>query len=494
MAIACFFVVIAITLVITYVAARRTKSTEEFYVAGRSIGGTMNGFAIAGDFVSAATLLGTSALLYVAGFDATLYLVAPLVAFTVFLFAMSDRLVGSGHYTFTDILCARLDERPVRIVAATTALVSAIMYLMVQVVGAGALLQVLFDIPYRMAVAIVGALMIVYVAVGGMLATTWVQITKAALLITGVTILALLVLTRVDFDIGGLLAVAPDVLRIGGLQLSTLDSVSLLLGLSFGLVGSPHLLMRFFTVPTARAARTSAAVALGCVSYVNLLIVLVIGAGAVFLVRGIPAYHDAAGVMVGGANMVSIHLSHAVGGEMFLGIMSAVAFATILAVVAGLTLASVSAVSHDLYAKAWRRGRTSQREELLVLRIATVLIGAIVVVLGIAFEGQNIAYLVSLALSVAASTNFPMLILTMYWRGFTTRGAIVGGITGLVTTIALVTLSPAVWVTVLGYEHAVFPSEYPALYSMAAGFGAMWFFSTTDRSARARIDKEAFGR
>jgi cation/acetate symporter len=498
-AIGCFFSVIALTLFITYWAARRTRTADDFYVAGSSITGTQNGLAIAGDFMSAATMLGVAAVIFTAGYDAVIYMLAPVLAFAVMLMLMTDKLRALGRYTFTDVISLRLDPKPMRVLAATTALVSAVMYLMVQIVGAGALIQVLFAIDYKIAVVMVGTLMIIYVAVGGMLATTWVQITKAVLLLTGITALALLVLVKFNFSMGALFDAALDVhmngdrlVRPGGLNLSLVSALSLALGLGFGLVGSPHVLMRFFTVPNAAAARRSAFVAMLAVSYVNVVMFFIIAVGAVALVSGNTDFLDETGQIIGGANMVVIHAAEVVGGKLFLGVISAVAFATILAVVAGLTIASASAVSHDLYANVFRHGRSTEKEEVLVSRISTVVLGVIMMTLGIAFEGQNIAYLVSLALTVAASTNFPLLILTSYWRGFTTRGALAGGIGGLLTAIGLVILGPAVWVSIFGFDKPVFPSGYPAIYSMSVAFIGAWLFSVTDKSPRAVEDRERF--
>ncbi|MEM7079925.1 MAG: cation acetate symporter [Pseudomonadota bacterium] len=480
-AIGCFLGVISLTLLITYFAARRTRTAADFYVAGGNIGGVQNGFAIAGDFMSAATLLGTTAMIFTAGFDASIYLVASVVAFVFFLFLMTDKLRELGRYTFVDILVTRLEERPIRILAACTSLISALMYLMVQVVGAGALIQILFGIDYTLAVIIVSVLMVTYVSLGGMLATTWVQITKAILLLGGITALGLLALVHFDFHFAAMYDAAlaksggetSSLLLPGGLGLDSLAALSLALGLVFGLLGSPHLLMRFFTVPDALAARKSAAVAMTAVAFVNLVIFFVVGVATVALIKGNAAFYDASGIVQGGANMVAVHLARIVGGDVFYGIMAAVAFATILAVVAGLTLASASAVSHDLYAGVWRRGEASEKDEVRVSRIATVVVGFFVILLGLAFEGQNVAFLVSLALSVAASTNFPMLILTMYWPGLTTKGAIWGGLAGLTSNLALMVLGPAVWVDVLGNANPIFPSAYPALYSIFVAFAFM---------------------
>lgn len=498
-AVSLFLLIVLVTVGITIVAARRTETAADYYVAGRRIGGFQNGLAIAGDFMSAATLLGISALLYTAGYDSVLYMGAPLAAFAILVFLMTDKLKELGRYTFTDIVCARLKERPMRILAAITALAFSIMYLMVQVVGAGALIEVLFGIRYQWAVLIVTGLMVLYVAVGGMLATTWVQITKAVMLLVGIAVLALLAVIRFDFDLGALYATAAAkhgpggfLGRAGGMGLSTLSSISLGVSLCFGLAGSPHLLMRFFTVPDAAAARRSAAVALGAVAFVNMAIFFVVGVAAVALVKGNSAYMDASGQIVGGVNMVSVHLAHAVGGDVYFGIMAAVAFATILAVVAGLTIASVSAISHDLYANAIKQGRSEESQQVRVSRLAAIGIGVVVAVLGILFEKQNIAYLVALTMAIGASTNFPLLLLSMYWRGFTTRGALAGGIVGLVTAVVLIVLGPAVWVGVLGYQRPVFPEPFPALYSVVAAFGTMFVVSLLDRSPQGTTDRARF--
>ena len=497
-----FFVIIVGTIGLTIVASRRTSSAADFFVANEKIGGVSNGFAIAGDFMSAATLLGITAIIFGAGYDAVIYLGAPLGAFSIMIYLMTDKLKALGKYSFTDIICSRLKEKPIRILAATTTLSFSLIYLMAQIVGAGALIEVLFGdfgISYLRAVIIVTTLMVIYVAIGGMFATTWVQIIKAILLLAGVTVLGLLTLANFDFSFSAMYAQAqgnhgPDgfLTRGGGLGLSTLSAVSLGVGLCFGLAGSPHLVMRFFTVKDKAAARVSAGVALGAISYVNVLVFFVIGVGAVALVKGNSAYLDASGSIIGGNNMVSVHLAHAVGGEVFLGIIAAVAFATILAVVAGLMLASVTALAHDVYAKVVRVGEIDQARQIKLSKFAAVFLGIIVALLGIAFEKQNIAYIVSLAMAIAASTNFPLLMLSMYWPGLTTRGAVTGGIVGLVTAIVLVVLGPAVWVDVFGNDRPIFPQAYPALYSVTLAFFTMWLVSILDRSEQAKEDREKF--
>jgi cation/acetate symporter len=494
-----FLVIIIGTIGLTIVAAKRTSSAADFFVAGGKIGGLSNGFAIAGDFMSAATLLGITAIIFGAGYDAVIYLGAPLGAFSIVIYLMSDKLKALGKYSFTDIICTRLKQKPIRILAATTTLSFSLMYLMVQIVGAGALIEVLFGISYMWAVVIVTSLMVIYVAVGGMLATTWVQITKAILLLIGVTILALLTLASFDFSFPAMYEAAQSnhgsdglLTKAGGLGLSTLSAISLGIGLCLGLAGSPHLLMRFFTVKDKASARVSAGVALGAISYVNVLIFFVIGIGAVALVKGNPAYLDSAGGIIGGSNMVSVHLADAVGGEAFMGIIAAIAFATILAVVAGLMLASVTALTHDIYTNVIMKGEVDQDKQIRLSKYAAVGLGIIVAFLGIAFERQNIAYLVSLTLAIGASTNFPLLILSMYWRGLTTKGAVAGGVIGLVAAILLMVLGPAVWVDVLGNEQAIFPQAYPALFSVSLAFFTMWLVSVLDNSEQAAEDRSKF--
>ena len=494
-----FFIIIVGTIALTFVASKRTSSAADFFVAGGKIGGVSNGFAIAGDFMSAATLLGITAIIFGAGYDAVIYLGAPLGAFSIIIYLMTDKLKSLGKYSFTDIICSRLKERPIRMLAATTTLTFSLMYLMVQVVGAGALIEVLFGISYVWAVVIVTALMVIYVAVGGMFATTWVQIIKAVLLLIGITALAFLTLATFNFSFIEMYSVANTnhgtdgfLTRGGGLGLSTLSAISLGIGLCLGLAGSPHLLMRFFTVKDKAAARVSAGVALGAVSYVNLLIFFVIGVGAVALVKENPIYLDENSSVLGGNNMVSVHLADAVGGEVFMGIIAAVAFATILAVVAGLMLASVTALTHDLYTNVVKGGEVDQEKQIRLSKIAAVGLGIIVAILGIAFERQNIAYLVSLTLAIGASTNFPLLILSMYWPGLTTKGAVAGGIVGLVGAILLMVMGPAVWVDVFGNDRPIFPQAYPALYSVILAFLTMWLVSKMDHSDQAIKDRENF--
>ena len=498
-AISSFLAVIALTLGITFWAARRTRTAQEFYVAGSSIKGWQNGFAIAGDFMSAATFLGLTGLFFTIGFDSIIYILCPPVAYAVIAFLLADRLRNLGKFTFADVICGRLEQKTMRIYASIAAFVSAIVYLVAQMVGAGGLIQILFGIPYNYAIALVGVLMVLYVAFGGMLATTWVQITKAVILMLGVVYMAFMVLHAFGLDYAALYqqAIANHgngaLLTLpGGLNIGFFNMLSMSAGLMFGIIASPHILMRFFTVPDARNARQSSFVALLIVSFVFILLFYIVAAGCLALVKGDPRFLDASGNLIGGTNMVVVHLGEVLGGEVFLGIISAVAFATILAVVAGLTLASASAISHDLYANVFKRGKEGESKEVLVSRLTAVVIGILTIILGIAFQGQNIAYVVALALSIAASANFPVLILSLFWRRLTTRGAWIGGTMGLVCSLLFVILGPAVWVEVIGFEKPIFPSGYPALYAMLIAFFAIWFISVTDKSERAGIDRSNF--
>jgi cation/acetate symporter len=493
----CFIALIAVTLIITAWAAKRTASRDDLLVASGRISAVQNGFAIAGDFMSAATFLGITALFYTSGFDAVIYILAPLVAFSLLLFLIVQPLRELGRYTFGDVLCARLEPRPIRLLSATCTLATGLMYLMVQVVGAGALLRMLFGMSYEMSVALVAVLMIGYVALGGMLATTWVQIVKAVMLVLGSLALAIAVLAYFDFDVAALYARANAVhpagflTSPGGLKVSAFEALSLGFSMTLGIAGSPHILMRFLTVRDVSAARGSAFVALLITACVFMLIFFVIAVGAVAVVTGNPRFHDTNGALIGGGNMVVVHLTSVVGGELFLGIMSAIIFATILAVVAGLTLAGVAAVAHDLYGQAIKRGHASERQEMVASRLAALLIGAVVVVLAWAFETQNIAYLASLALSLAASSTFPLLALAIYWRGLTTRGAVVGAAGGLAAAVLLVVLGPAVWTDVLQLGPSPVSTAYPGLYSIIIAFALMWGVSVFDRSGRAALERSA---
>ena len=495
-AIAMFAGFVALTLLITLWASRRTSSASDFYTAGGGITGFQNGVAIAGDFMSAASFLGISALVYANGFDGLLYSIGFLVGWPILMFLMAERLRNLGRFSFGDVVTTRMAETPIRTMAAVSSLVVIAFYLIAQMVGAGQLIQLLFGLPYAYAVVIVGVLMILYVTLGGMLATTWVQIIKALLLLAGATYMAVSVLATFGFNLNDLFARAVEIspkhdaiLRPGGAN--PVSAISLGIALMFGTAGLPHILMRFFTVADAKEARKSVFWATVFIGYFYIL-TFIIGIGAIILVGGNAAFKDAKGALIGGNNMVAVRLADAVGGNILLGFISAVAFATILAVVSGLTLAGATAVSHDLYARVIARGRTTEGREVRVSKAATIVLGIVAILLGIVFEKQNVAFMVGLAFAVAASCNFPVLLLSMYWRGLTTRGALLGGWLGLVTAVTLTVLSPAIWVKVFGNATPIFPYDSPAIFSLPLAFLGCWLGSITDRSASARTEAAAF--
>ncbi|SHL75136.1 cation acetate symporter [Phytopseudomonas punonensis] len=497
-AILMFLAFVGGTLCITYWASKRSKSTSDFYTAGGGITGFQNGLAIAGDYMSAASFLGISALVFTSGYDGLIYSIGFLVGWPVILFLIAERLRNLGKYTFADVASYRLKQKEIRTLSASGSLVVVAFYLIAQMVGAGKLIQLLFGLDYHVAVVLVGILMVMYVLFGGMLATTWVQIIKAVLLLSGASFMAFMVMKHVGFNFNTLFTEAIKVhangeaiMSPGGLVKDPISAISLGLALMFGTAGLPHILMRFFTVGDAKEARKSVFYATGFIGYFYIL-TFIIGFGAILLVSTNPAFKDAAGALLGGNNMAAVHLANAVGGSIFLGFISAVAFATILAVVAGLTLAGASAVSHDLYASVIKKGNVNEKDELRVSKITTVCLGILAIGLGILFEKQNIAFMVGLAFSIAASCNFPVLFLSMYWKNLTTRGAMIGGWLGLITAVVLMVLGPTIWVTVLGHEKAIFPYEYPALFSIIVAFVGIWFFSITDKSESAAEERALF--
>jgi cation/acetate symporter len=500
-AIVLFLVFVVATLGITWWAARRTKSMEDFYNAGGGITGFQNGLALAGDYMSAAALLGVTSMIFFNGYDGVIYSISFFVAWPLLLFLFAERIRNLGRITISDIASFRLDQNRIRTLMAFGSLTVVCFYLVVQMVGAGQLIQLLFGLDYNYAVIVVGLLMAVYVTFGGMVATTWVQIIKAVLLLFGGTLLAILALSRFGFSLDALFEKAVVVHNSGtGILLPSklaadpLAMISLSIGLVFGTAGLPHILMRFFTVPDARQARKSVFVATGFIGFFY-LVVAVLGMAAIVIVGQDPTFFEAGklgGKLIGGGNMPVMHLAKAVGGNMLLGFLSAVAFATILAVVAGLTMAGTSAISHDLYVMVLKKNRADPADERRVSRIASVCIGVVAVALGILFKDQNIAFLVALTFGVAASVNFPVLALSIYWKGLTTRGALMGGMAGLVSAVGLVILSPAVWVKVLGNASAIFPYDYPAVISMSVAFFFAWLGSVTDRSTRALSERDRF--
>ena len=502
-AVGIFAVFVLLTLGITYWAAKRTRTAKDFYAAGGGITGFQNGLAIAGDYMSAASFLGISALVFTSGYYGLIYSIGFLVGWPIIMFLMAEPLRNLGRYTFADVASYRLQATPIRAMAATGTLVTVAFYLIAQMVGAGQLIELLFGLPYLVAVVLVGVLMIIYVTFGGMIATTWVQIIKAALLLIGATAMAIGVLATFGFDFNALLVKAIEVhpqhdkiMLPGAAVANPISAISLGMALMFGTAGLPHILMRFFTVGSAKEARKSVFWATTFIGYFYIL-TFIIGFGAIVMVGPNAIYHvggDIAKGLLGGGNMPAIHLAHAVGGDLMKGFIAAVAFATILAVVSGLTLSGASAVSHDLYASVFRHGRVDEAAEVRASRITTVVLGIVAIVLGVLFEKINVAFMVGLAFAVAASANFPVLLLSMLWKGLTTRGAFIGGFVGLICAVVLTVFSPGIWVAVLGLskDGAWFPYTSPAIFSMPLAFLCCWFFSITDKSAAANREQAAF--
>lgn len=494
-AISMFVAFVGLTIYITYWAAKRTKSAKDFYAAGGGITGLQNGLAIAGDYMSAASFLGITGMVYLKGYDGLIFAIGFLVGWPIILFMMSERLRNLGKYTFTDVAAYRFKQTPVRVLAAFGSIAVVILYLIAQMVGAGKLIELLFGLDFDYAVVMVGILIIAYVTFGGMLATTWVQIIKAVLLLSGATFIAIAVMYQMDFSFDTLFKSAVEkrdgdmsILFSGGFVSDPINAISLGIALMFGTAGLPHILMRFFTVPDAKEARKSVFYATGFIGYFYIL-AFIIGFGAVALIVGGEFFAD--GKLIGGNNMAAIHLSNVIGGDYFLGFISAVAFATILAVVSGLTLAGASAISHDIYANVINKNATEE-QETKVARYATIVIGALAIIFGIGFKDQNIAFVVALAFTIAASANFPVLIMSMYWKNMTTRGAVIGGWLGLSSAVIMVLLGPVVWTQILDMGAAIVPYKFPALFTVTIAFIGIWFFSITDKSARAAEDKEGF--
>jgi len=514
-AISMFAIFVVFTLFVTKWAASKTKSAADFYTGGGGITGFQNGLAIAGDYMSAASFLGISAAVMVSGFDGLIFSIGFLVGWPIVTFLLAERLRNLGKFTFADVAAFRFSQTPVRVFAASGTLVVVAFYLIAQMVGAGQLIKLLFGLEYWIAVVLVGGLMMVYVLFGGMTATTWVQIIKAIMLLAGATFMAFMVLLHFSFSpeamFAGAVAIKTDlassggktaeeasklgnaIMGPGGFVKDPISAISFGMALMFGTAGLPHILMRFFTVPNAREARKSVLWATTWIGYFYIL-TFIIGFGAITFVLTNPSFLDSNGALLGGNNMAAIHLANAVGGNVFLGFISAVAFATILAVVAGLTLSGASAVSHDIYATVIKKGHADSKSELKLSRLTTVCLGVVAVVLGIVFEKQNIAFMVSLAFAIAASANFPVLLMSVLWKGCTTRGAVIGGFLGLVSSVALTVVSPAVWEVTLGNPKgsALFPYASPALFSMTLAFVGIWLFSVLDSSKRGAQDRAGF--
>ncbi|WP_184943226.1 solute symporter family protein [Kitasatospora kifunensis] len=489
-----FALFVLATLGITLWAGRRTRTATDFYAGGRVFSGLQNGLAISGDYMSAASFLGIAGAIALAGYDGFLYSIGFLVAWLVALLLIAEPLRNSGRYTMADVLAFRMRQRPVRTAAGISTIVVSLFYLLAQMVGAGSLVALLLGVhgeaAQRWTVVAVGALMVLYVTVGGMKGTTWVQIVKAVLLILGAGLMTVLVLARYDFDLSSLLGAAAQAsgkgsaflapgLKYGVSGTSRLDFVSLALALVLGTAGLPHVLVRFYTVPTARTARTSVLWAIGIIG-VFYLMTLVLGFGAAALVgsRTVKASNAAGNTA---APLLAQQLgggAGSTGGAVLLAVISAVAFATILAVVAGLTLASSASFAHDLYASVIRRGRVTEREEVRSAKLAAVAIGAVAIGLSIYAEKLNTAALVALAFAVAASANLPTLLYSLFWRRFTTSGAVWSIYGGLVSAVLLVVFSPVVSGSAAAlFPHTDFhwfPLENPGLVSIPVGFLAGW--------------------
>lgn len=492
LAIVFFFAFMALTLGITYWAARRTKTTAHFFAAGGEITAWQNGWALAGDFLSAAALLGIAGIITSNGFDGLIYSIGWLVGWPIILFLIVEPLRNVGKFTFADVVAYRLSQRSVRSAAAIGTLAIILFYLIAQMVATGSLIKLLFGLPYSGSIVLVGTVMLVYVLFGGMLATTWVQIVKASLLMAGGAVLAVLVLSHFQMNPLNLFAAAAEkfgtkVLQPGSRVVSgQWDAISLGLGLMFGTAAMPHVLMRIYTVKDVREARMSILYATGLIGVFHLL-VFVIGFGAMVLVG--PEAVIKAG---GGGNMAAPLLALTVGGSAFFGFICAVAFATMLAVVAGLTLSGVATLCHDVWANVVRKGEASEAEQLKVARVATVLIAVFAVILGIVFEGQNVAFMAGLAFSIACAANFPALVLSIVWRRFTTPAAVASILVGTMSSLLLIYLSPTVQVDVLGRTLAQLQNEWwfvplrnPAIVCMPLSFTVAVVVSLLTKEAGA---------
>ena len=468
-AITFFILFIVLSLGITIWASRKTRTAEHFYAAGRSVTAFQNGLALAGDYMSAASFLGIAGLVALSGFDGLIYSIGWLVGWPIVMFLIAEPLRNLGRFTFADVLAARLTQTPIRIAAAIGSLAVIAFYLIAQMVGAGNLIRLMFGLPYEAAIAIVGAVMLAYVLFGGMIATTWVQIIKAMLLLGGAALLAVLVLARFGFNPLALFDAAartygPTVLAPGRQVTDPIDAVSLGLALMLGTAGLPHILMRFYTVRDARTARTSVGYATAFIGFFYLL-TFVLGFGAMVIIG-----REAITKIDAGGNMAAPLLAEGVGGTPFLGFIAAVAFATILAVVAGLTLSGAATLSHDLWVSVFRGTRADEREQLVVARAATVVLAVVSIVLGVAFKGQNVAYMVGLAFAIAASANFPALVLAIFWPRLTTAGACLSMITGTVLTLTLIWLSPTIQIDILHHTSATFPLRNPGIVTIPLSF------------------------
>ncbi len=488
-----FGIFIFFTLMVTYWAAKKTKTAAEYYAAGRSVTGFQNGMALAGDYMSAASFLGIAGMVSLKGYDGMIYATGWLVGWPALMFLIAEPLRNLGKFTFADVVAFRLKQTPIRIAGAIGGILVVLAYTIAQMVGSGSLIKLMFGIPYEAAEIIVGCVMLAYVLFGGMLATTWVQIIKACLLLFGVTLLLLLGLAKFGFNPGNVYGAVQNLpqigdamLRPGGLVTNPLDAISLGLALMLGLLGLPHILMRFFTVPNAQEARKSVAYATTFIGYFYCIIPVVGFMAAVLVGKELITKVDK------GGNMAALLLGELLGGTPFMGFIAAVAFATILAVVAGLTLAAASAMSHDIFMSVFRKGQASEAEQVKIARIAVVIFGVVAILLGILFKGQNVAFMVGLAFAIAASGNFPALFLSIVWRKYTTAGAVASILIGSISATVLIILSPTVWVDVFKFKEAIFPLKNPAIVSMTLSFicGIVASYMFPDKEAEQKFEDE----
>lgn len=468
-AIVFFVLFVGIVLAIAFWAARRMRSTADFFVAGRNVGAAANGLALAGDFLSVTALLGVSGLLAVGGFDGIIFAMGAIIAWPMMMFLIAEPLRNVGKYTFADFLCYRLPSPTIRVLAVVSTLIIVLMNMLNQMVGVGALIKLLFGIPYTWAVILTGAVLLACVLFGGMIAATWIQIIKAVLMVITAVVLCILVLAMFGFSPVAVFQAAaerggPAVLGPGRALPNAVESLSLGMSFAFGTSALPHIMMRFYTVPDARAARLSALYA-ASVTVFFYLAVFVIGFGGMALLGA-----DFIRSVDRGGNMALPLLAEYFGGSPLLGFVSAVVFAMALAAVAGMVIAGAAALSHDLWVTLVQKGEVSERQQMLVARIATVVLCVIAVILGLIFEGQNVAYLTGLAAGVAASLNFPVLVLAIFWSRLTTAGAATGMLTGLISSLVLVYLSPIVQMDVLHHAESFISLRTPAIVSLPLAF------------------------
>jgi cation/acetate symporter len=488
--IAIFLVFVTITLMITGWAAKKNKSSAAFFTGGGGISGFQNGLALAGDYMSAASFLGIAGMVALTGYDGLIYSIGFLVGWPLVMFLIAEPLRNLGKYTFADVLAFRLKQRPIRIASAVGSLSTIAFYLIAQMVGAGKLINILFGLSYTQSVLIVGVVMTMYVLFGGMLATTWVQIIKALLLLLGATIIVVLTLQQFNYNPLELFRAAVDKNTIAvlspGSTYTPLEAISLGLALILGTAGLPHILMRFYTVPNAKQARLSVFYATGFIGYFYIL-TFIIGFGAMVLVG-----KDTINSLGTGGNMAALFLAETVGGQAFLGFIAAVAFATILAVVAGLTLSGASVISHDLYVNVIKKGNAAEGSELKIAKYSTLGLGVLSVLLGLAFEGMNVAFMVGLAFSIAASANFPSLILSVLWKRYTTKGAVASILIGAISSVTLIVLSKTVWIDIFGFKEAIFPLKNPAIISIPLSLltGISVSLFTREPEAEEKFERE----